>query len=201
MKKFSVLFLMLLSLALITACQSSPRLEGEEQKDEVSNEPNQAVASSRIPNIEVDLVNAEGVEVGMALLKQLDEGVEITVEASHLPEGLHGFHVHEKGICEPPGFESAGGHFNPTDAEHGFDDPKGPHAGDIHNLEVQADGTVNQTFFNDMITMKPGEVNSLFSEAGTAFVIHADPDDYVSQPAGDAGDRIVCGVIVEQGKE
>src|SRR5699024_2249947 len=102
---------------------------------------------------------------------------------------------HEKGSCEAPTFESAGGHFNPDDKKHGFDHPDGPHAGDIEKLEVMEDGTVDATFLNDRVTLEKDQANSLFYEEATALVIHAEPDDYYSQPAGDSGNRIACGVI------
>ncbi|MDY0404436.1 superoxide dismutase family protein [Virgibacillus sp. 179-BFC.A HS] len=119
----------------------------------------------------------------------------MTVDATNLPPGLHGFHVHEKGLCEGPSFQSAGGHFNPTSAKHGFDHVDGPHDGDIPNLEVKADGTAHATFINDKLTLEKGKENSLLKEDGTAFIVHAKPDDYYSQPAGDAGERIACGEI------
>src|SRR5690606_30992804 len=96
--------------------------------------------------LEVELIDQEGIQVGTALLTEEADGVHIKVDAHHLPEGLHGFHIHEKGICETHDFESAGGHFNPDKKNHGFDDQNGPHAGDMVNLEVHADGTVEQIF-------------------------------------------------------
>src|SRR5699024_7499207 len=99
------------------------------------------------------------------------------------------------GACETPDFESAGDHYNPTDANHGFDDPDGPHAGDLENIEVSEDGTVSAERTADMVTLEEGQDNTLFTEDGTALVIHSEADDYESQPSGDAGDRIACGVI------
>src|SRR5699024_10205421 len=106
--------------------------------------------------------------VGQAVIKQTKIGVEITVKACHLPPGEHGFHLHKKVRCVAPTFESAGGHFNPDDKKHGFDHPEGPHAGDIENLEVMEDGTVDATFLNDRVTLEKDKANSLFSEEGTA---------------------------------
>src|SRR5699024_6073630 len=128
-------------------------------------------------------------------------GVHIALDAHHLKPGVHGYHIHEHGLCEPPTFESAGGHFNPTNKQHGFDHPEGPHAGDMENIEVKEDGTVKVTVVNKDVTLKKNEANSLFQKEGTSLMIHAKPDDYVSQPAGDAGDRIVCGVISQPEKE
>lgn len=193
MNKIKTVLFVIGCLVFITACQENPRVD--RGSEDVTNAPSKEVVAEDIPSVEVELMDREGVSVGMAFLKELDKGVEIVVEASHLPEGLHGFHVHENGVCDTPTFETAGGHFNPTDKEHGFDNPKGPHAGDVHNLDVQADGSVQQTFYNEAVTLKQGKANSLMHEAGTSLIIHADPDDYVSQPAGNAGDRIACGVI------
>src|SRR5699024_2015253 len=150
---------------------------------------------AEMKELEVELINTDGVGVGLATLKEKGDGVHIEVDAHHLEPGLHGFHIHERGLCEAPTFESAGGHFNPTNKKHGFDNPEGPHAGDIVNIEVKEDGTVKANFVNDMVTLKEGVANSLLGKEGSSLMIHADPDDYVSQPAGNAGDRIVCGVI------
>jgi Cu-Zn family superoxide dismutase len=144
-----------------------------------------------------ELQNGESQTVGTAELEQTDAGVLIRLEASELEPGTHGIHIHETGKCEAPDFESAGGHFNPTDASHGADHEEGPHAGDLPNIEVGEDGAVQTEVTADQVTLKTGEQNSLLSEAGTALVIHAKADDNTSQPAGDAGDRIACGVISE----
>ncbi|SFK85524.1 superoxide dismutase, Cu-Zn family [Salinicoccus halodurans] len=121
--------------------------------------------------------------------------VFVNFSLSDMAPGDHGFHIHETGSCEQPDFESAGGHYNPTDANHGMDDPEGPHAGDMKNIEVSEDGTVNTEVTADMVTLEEGQDNTLFTEDGTALVIHSGADDYEMQPSGDAGDRIACGVI------
>jgi len=187
------IFISSLFVVVLMACQSEPKMEEIEESD-MNEEAIETRADAEESTV-VSLMNQDEVDVGQAVLKQTKKGVEITVKASHLPPGEHGFHFHEKGSCEAPTFESAGGHFNPDDKKHGFDHPEGPHAGDIENLEVMEDGTVDATFLNDRVTLEKDKANSLFSEEGTALVIHADPDDYYSQPAGDSGDRIACGVI------
>src|SRR5690606_11945130 len=100
----------------------------------------------------------------------------------------------ETGECTPPDFTSAGGHFNPTAAQHGLENPDGPHAGDMPNIEVGADGTASVTVENDRITLSEGP-NSILDADGSALMIHASADDNVSDPAGNAGARIACGVI------
>ncbi|HLR08509.1 MAG TPA: superoxide dismutase family protein [Bacillota bacterium] len=183
-------------IVLMSACQTdNPQTEekgGEEPGIETSGQ-----SLEEAKEVEVALHNTEGDEVGRAVLMQQTEGVRIDFEGWDLPPGEHGFHIHEKGVCDPPDFESAGEHFNPTNAKHGFDHPKGPHAGDLPNLKVEKDGTAKATYVAEMVTLEKDKKNSLIGDDGTSLVIHADADDYKSQPAGDAGDRIACGAIIE----
>ncbi|OMP67232.1 superoxide dismutase family protein [Domibacillus epiphyticus] len=144
-----------------------------------------------------ELTNGSGEKIGTAELQQTDKGVLIRLQASDLTPGTHGFHIHETGKCEAPDFESAGGHFNPTDASHGFNHEEGPHAGDLPNIEVAEDGRVQEEVTAEHVTLEGGKNNSLFGSAGTAFVIHEKADDNQSQPSGNAGARIACGVISE----
>lgn len=141
-----------------------------------------------------ELYNAQGKKVGVATLLERSDGVAITLQGSKLPPGPHGFHIHAVGKCEPPGFTSAGGHFNPHGKKHGLKSPAGPHAGDLRNLEVRPDRTVTTIRIAPLVTLGSGP-NSLFQPDGTALVIHADPDDSVTDPTGNAGARIACGVI------
>jgi Cu-Zn family superoxide dismutase len=143
---------------------------------------------------QVRFQNTGNQPVGEAVLRQTPNGVLITVNLRDLPPGEHGFHVHEKGTCLPP-FDSAGGHFNPTHKAHGFEDAKGPHAGDLPNLVVPESGTVKAELFTDRITLDPGKPDSVIDQDGSALVIHAGADDYRTNPAGDSGARIACGVI------
>ncbi len=143
------------------------------------------------------LINSQGEKVGEARLTETPQGVKIELKAEKLPPGVHAFHIHEKGVCTPPDFADAGGHFNPFGKEHGLQNPKGPHAGDLPNITVGADGTVTFETVAPLVTLKPGEKNSLFHPGGTSLMIHAHPDDMVSDPAGQAGPRIACGVITK----
>jgi Cu-Zn family superoxide dismutase len=146
------------------------------------------------PSATATLRDAQGKVVGTASLAPGDGGVKISVAVSGLAPGLHGFHVHATGKCEGPEFKSAGGHLNPAAKEHGLENPKGSHAGDMPNLLVGADGTGKGEFLARGASLASGP-GSLFPDGGTSVVLHAAPDDMKSDPAGNAGARIACGVI------
>jgi Cu-Zn family superoxide dismutase len=134
--------------------------------------------------------------VGTALLTQEDNGVRIELRLNDLPPGVHAIHIHETGACTAPDFKSAGGHYNPGNMHHGKDNPAGKHAGDLDNIAVERDGKVHTVLLDSSVTLGIGP-NSLLKTGGTALVIHQGPDDYKSDPAGNAGARIACGVIAQ----
>jgi superoxide dismutase, Cu-Zn family len=140
------------------------------------------------------LKDAKGKVVGSATLGEASDGVRITVQVSGFKPGEHGFHIHTVGKCEPPEFASAGAHFNPYGKKHGLDNPSGPHAGDFPNLKVEADGTGSLSTTDMLATLKEGP-NSLFQPGGTSLIVHADPDDEKTDPTGNSGARVACGVI------
>jgi superoxide dismutase, Cu-Zn family len=142
------------------------------------------------------LINADGEEIGSVALEQLERGVRIFAQAEGIPAGTHAFHVHQTGRCDPPDFQSAGGHFNPVEEQHGWNNPQGFHAGDLPNVHVAEDGRLAIEYFTDAVTLGAGET-SIFDDDGAAIVLHAGPDDYVTDPAGDAGARIACGIIAQ----
>lgn len=143
-----------------------------------------------------DLANSQGAHVGTATLKETAQGVRVALDVANLPPGVHGFHLHAVGKCEAPDFKSAGGHFNPEGKLHGLENPAGHHAGDLQNLTVGAQGKAKVKVVVPGVTLREG-ANSLFHPEGTAIVIHASPDDMKTDPAGNAGARIACGVITK----
>lgn len=153
-----------------------------------------AAAPAVAQSAKASLVNAEGKEVGTAALEQTPRGVLIRLAIKGLPAGERAMHIHAVGKCEAP-FTTAGGHFNPDNKKHGIHSAEGSHAGDMPNIHVGADSSVTVEVLNAAVTLEKGKPNSLIREGGTALVIHQGKDDYKSDPAGDAGGRIACGVI------
>ena len=142
-----------------------------------------------------ELRNAAGEPLGVADFTQIGGVVRIVMEVKGLPPGAKAVHVHEVGRCEPPGFTSAGNHFNPEGKQHGALNPRGPHAGDLPNVTVEANGTGRLESASEAITLLQGRT-SLFDADGSALVVHAAPDDFRTDPTGNAGPRLLCGVIV-----
>ncbi len=152
--------------------------------------------SAHAQTAKAPLKDAAGKDVGTVDLVQTPQGVLLKMSLKGIPAGEHAFHVHAVGKCEPP-FTTAGGHFNPASKKHGMEAAEGAHAGDMPNLHVPANGELVIEIANPAISLVKGQPNSVFDADGSAIVIHAKADDYKSDPAGNAGDRIACGVIVQ----
>lgn len=151
----------------------------------------QANAGTAAPaSTEVKMIDSQNKPVGTAKLTETAHGVLISVDLHGLKPGVHAIHIHETAKCEPPAFKTAGGHDNPGHKQHGFMSAEGPHAGDLPNLDVPKSGSVKAE-----LIASDEKLDDLFAGDGSALVIHAKNDDYKSQPAGDAGDRVACGVI------
>jgi Cu-Zn family superoxide dismutase len=146
------------------------------------------------PSGKATLKNAEGKDVGTATFTKAKGGVKVQVQVASLPPGKHGIHIHTAGKCDPPDFQTAGGHFNPTGKKHGLHSKEGAHVGDLPNLTVGKNGKGKGTFTAKGATLGEGE-GSLCGPDGTALVIHEKADDEKTDPAGSSGARIACGVV------
>lgn len=179
LSRSSLLFSAAVFIALSSACSSIPP-----RRDAVA----EGVAI---------ISNVDGTVVGTAQLWQETNGVvHVDIASLALPPGTHGIHFHEVGVCDggSTAFSTAGAHYNPVNREHGLQNPRGPHAGDAPNFVTPAGGFGRVAFTTDRVRLSPGAL-TLFDQNGSSIVVHANPDDQVSQPAGNSGPRIACGVV------
>ncbi|WP_162806403.1 superoxide dismutase family protein [Sphingosinicella terrae] len=185
--------LMAIAIAMGLAGCGSP--QSQEGTDAAANAGDAANAGMNAPEASAQravatLQTAEGAAAGTATASAVDGGIRIALEVEGLPPGPHGAHVHMTGRCDAPAFESAGGHWNPTDAQHGLEAPPGQHAGDMPNLDVGADGRGSLDY-----TLQGGSFEGLMDADGSTMMIHADADDQRTDPSGNSGGRIACGVF------
>jgi superoxide dismutase, Cu-Zn family len=183
---------MMIHIAILAAalCAATSALQSASARISAAQKSSAQMAQSA----HADIVNATGQKIGTATFAAAAGGVRIDVDVAQLPPGTHGIHIHTVGKCEGPDFKTAGGHFNPAGKKHGKDNAEGAHNGDLLNLEVAADGRGSASLLDANVTLGDG-ATSLFQPGGTAIVIHAAADDYRTDPAGNSGPRIACGVI------
>lgn len=141
--------------------------------------------------------SSQGKEIGTIRLRAVKNGVELKLDLRELTPGLHALHFHQNPVCQAPDFKSAGPHFNPAGRKHGLENSEGAHAGDMINITADAKGNAKAALINKAVSLGD-EAHSLLASGGTSVVIHANPDDMKTDPAGNAGDRIACGVITNR---
>lgn len=152
--------------------------------------------AQQVKEIKVKLTTGRGEPAGTAVFKQKKNGVELKISLQNVPFGEHGVHIHQNATCEAPDFKSAGPHFNPEGKQHGSQNPMGPHAGDTPgNVSVGEDHTGSASWLLTAVTLQPGAPNSLLTNGGTSLVVHEHADDMKTDPSGNSGNRIACGVI------
>lgn len=156
-----------------------------------------SASAAKVKPVVVAMHTADGKDAGSITLRPgKHDTINIKVDVKNLPPGQHGIHVHQNPKCDPPDFKTAGAHFNPGSKQHGVRNPSGPHAGDMpFNLTVGADGTDKTEFSTKGISLDPKAMNSVFTNDGTSIIIHEKADDMLTDPSGNSGARIACGVI------
>jgi len=179
--------------ALISACQKPQ----EPAANEMAAANDMSAMNEAAPGAAMQpaqLLDGAGKAIGQVEMSEDANGVTLKVTAAGLPAGTHGVHLHEKGMCEGPKFESAGAHWNPAGKQHGRDNPMGAHLGDLANMEAADGAEASSTYLVTGVTMG-GTQNALADADGTSLVVHAKADDYKTDPSGNSGDRIACAVI------
>ena len=195
MSSLRTLIVAVSAMALAVACQQAPEPAAS---NDLAAANDMATANEAAPDAAIlipRLIDASGKEIGRVEMGEDANGVTLRLTAEGLPAGTHGVHLHEKGICDPP-FESAGAHWNPMSKQHGRDNPMGAHLGDLDNMDAAAGSAVEKSFTIAGASIG-GDANQLADADGMSLVIHADRDDYKTDPSGNSGDRIACAVLTK----
>lgn len=173
------------SALALAACNTQPAENTAAANDSAAT--NETIAA---PSARAEMAVADGSSAGVATITQDGTGLKVSFMSQRLPIGPHAVHIHTTGKCDGPGFESAGAHWNPENKQHGTENPQGSHKGDLPNVTVAGNGTGSILY-----TVPNATLAGLLDADGAALVVHADPDDNVTDPTGNAGGRIACGVI------
>lgn len=182
---------MLAGSAILAGCTNEPQEQAETADATV---PAPAPTEDMPPvTATTTLKTADGADAGTVTATERSDGIAIAVSATRMTPGEHGLHVHTTGKCEGPKFESAGGHWNPSAAQHGLSNPQGQHKGDMPNLTVASDGTGKLDY-----VMRDAQISEMLDADGAALIIHAKLDDQMTDPSGNSGDRMACGVFVRE---
>jgi superoxide dismutase, Cu-Zn family len=201
--KAGVLSVFVAMAVMATACERradtppAQPMEGAPEAPVVPPEPGMAPgAPLAAGGVVVELIGSDGESMGGARLEDTADGVLVSVRVTGLqPNGEHALHFHEAGQCDPPDFQSAGGHFAPRARQHGFENPEGPHAGDLPNIRANQQGVADTSFVASGVRLSASVAEGLLRPGGTSLVVHAGPDDYRTDPSGQSGARIACGVV------
>lgn len=146
--------------------------------------------------LRVPLLDSHGADAGFVTFKTVKKGVKMHIELKNLAFGEHAVHIHQHAVCDAPDFKGAGGHFNPAGMKHGWENPAGHHNGDLpKNVMVDENHMGSATFVLNGISLDPSAPNSVFADGGTAVVVHEHADDMKTDPTGNAGNRVACGVV------
>lgn len=195
MKRWTLILIMAFVALVLFACGD---MDDKDDAKKTPKAPETPSSGEEGPSqIDATFKDTDDKTIGSAILSQEEgkDGMTVKLDVENLPAGNHGFHIHEKGTCESPDFKSAGDHYNPTDKKHGMDNPDGPHAGDMENLAVPESGEVKEDMEIEQVSLDEKSDNFLLADGDVSLVIHADADDYETDPAGDAGDRIACAEV------
>lgn len=184
---------LLIAAAPALSCAGGARSDGADTAS-VADTTSAADAVPQSGGATATLLDSAGATVGSATFRQAQPGVRVDVELRGIPDGAHGIHLHAVGTCDAKEFTSAGGHFDTEGKKHGLKNPAGPHAGDLPNITVQNGQSTGYTETTQRVSLDQG-ASSLFDADGTALVVHAAPDDDVTDPSGNSGARIACGVV------